>query len=96
MTSSEAGAAIVAVRGEVDADNCGQLAAALDAIEVDGDRLIFDARELSFIDSSGISELLRTRSALEAKGVRFEIREPTSQVRRVLEITGLVELFHID
>ena len=55
-----------------------------------------DASQLTFLDSSGISELLRVNDAVNEAGGTFLLVDPTDNVRRVLEITGLLETFGID
>lgn len=83
------------VSGEVDADNC--LAFSRQLIDAGRDRgLVANLSALTFIDSSGISELLRVRSEITSAGHRFVVHEPSVPVRRVLEITGLLDIFGLD
>ncbi len=81
------------ISGEVDADNCADVGAVL----LDGGAkpaaLTLDTSELAFLDSSGISELLRIHDAYVGSGGSFALSSPTDNVRRVLEITGLLETF---
>lgn len=87
------GTAIATVVGEIDADNCQEFASSvLDGAD-GADRLVVDVGGLTFIDSSGISELLKLREQLADRGAEFELRNPSTTVRRVLEITGLLEHF---
>lgn len=87
---------IAAVEGEVDADNCEALGASIEpALSDDVDTLVIDAANLSFIDSSGITELLRMRDVMQARGGVCRIEAPTDQVRRILEITGLGDAFAV-
>lgn len=84
------------ISGEVDADNCAEVGAAL----LDGGptsaMMTLDASELGFLDSSGISELLRVHDEMRNAGGSFRLANPTDNVRRVLEITGLLETFGLD
>ncbi len=85
-----------AISGEVDADNCAEVGAALlDGVATSA-ALTLDVSELGFLDSSGISELLRIHDVMTAAGGSFRLLEPTDNVRRVLEITGLLETFGLD
>jgi anti-anti-sigma factor len=95
--SVDDGTATMHVAGEVDAHNCDQLATTLDAESGGADlsRLVIDATELSFIDSSGISALLALRERITDDGGEFELRDPTPAVRRVIEITGLLDTFGV-
>lgn len=85
-----------AVSGEVDSHNCGEvgdaIGAALDSAGAT-ERLEIEAAELRFLDSSGISELLRLHRRLDEAGGSVVILAPTPPVRRVLEITGLLDTF---
>lgn len=82
-----------AVTGEVDADNCAEMGASLLQGGTSEAELVLDVSALAFIDSSGISELLRVREAMIEAGGSMVLRDPTDNVRRVLEITGLTETF---
>lgn len=95
--SVDDGAATLHVAGEVDAHNCDQLGAALEAEAGDAElrRIVVDASELQFIDSSGISALLSLRERVTDVGGSFELRHPTPAVRRVIEITGLIDTFGV-
>jgi anti-sigma B factor antagonist len=83
----------VAISGEVDADNCAEMGASLLQSGPSGAELVVDVSALAFIDSSGISELLRVREAMAEAGGSMVLRDPTNNVRRVLEITGLTDTF---
>ena len=86
-------AVVASVRGEIDADNCEGLGERLLEDTSDVSRLVVDLSGLTFIDSSGISELLRTSETADERGQQFEIRNPSTTVYRVLEITGLLSHF---
>jgi len=81
----------VAVSGEVDADNCAEMGAGLLPNGASAAEMVVDVSALAFIDSSGISELLRVREAMTEAGGSMVLRDPSDNVRRVLEITGLTE-----
>jgi anti-sigma B factor antagonist len=51
-----------------------------------------EARELTFIDSSGLAALARAREAASEAGVALGIREPSPALRRIVEIFGLESL----
>ena len=48
---------------------------------------------LDFVDSAGIRCLLNCRTAVETAGSRLVLVEPSAQIVRVLDITGLLDLF---
>jgi anti-anti-sigma factor len=52
---------------------------------------VVDLAALTYIDSVGIGLLVASRRRLDAEGRTFSVRNPAPQVRRLLEITGLIE-----
>lgn len=88
---------VVSLNGEMDTHSARTVTDRVN--EVVGNRvssIVVDAAELQFLDSSGISELLRLRQRAVDGGGEFRVRATSTSVRRVLEITGLVELFKVD
>jgi anti-anti-sigma factor len=51
-----------------------------------------NARGLTFIDSSGLKALLDARAAATDAGVAFRVSEPSPELRRLAEITGIEDL----
>lgn len=82
----------VVVTGEADADNCRELGEAILGNDVVGPVQV-DLSELTFLDSSAVSELLRIHKLLGEQDVVMSIVTPSPAVHRVLEITGLLEIF---
>jgi anti-anti-sigma factor len=79
---------VVRVRGEVDMSNASNVQELVDqAMSPDVERLVFDLGPLEFIDSSGLAVLL----AAAQKVASVQLRNPSPIVRRVIEVTGLVE-----
>lgn len=87
---------VVTVVGEVDADNCAEFGSRLLAAPRGGSLVNLDLSGLSFIDSSGVSELIRVGEQISSRGQKLKILNPSDAVRRVLDITGLLEHFGID
>lgn len=84
------------VVGEIDADNCKAFAdpfLGAEGVATPGSDIVLDFSGLTFIDSSGVSELLRIRDAVAEGGGSLVIVEPVPAVHRVLEITGLLSMF---
>ncbi len=84
---------MVALSGEVDADNCAEVSAGLLGGKRIAPTLELDVSGLTFLDSSGISALLQVKSDLQAEGHDLKLISPTDSVHRVLEITGLLGVF---
>jgi anti-sigma B factor antagonist len=86
----------VALNGELDLGTASQLETAIDRICDDGAReIVLDLRELSFIDSSGLRATLACRKVCESRGCEFSLTSVQAPVRRVFELTGLVERLSI-
>ena len=87
----------VALSGELDAYTTPTVSNVVGP-SLDGSDLVaivIDARELSFMDSAGISELLRIQRLLAERGASIRIEGVGPMVRRVLEITGLLGILGV-
>lgn len=90
----EDNATVLRVAGELDLETAPTLRHRLhEAIAECPDALVVDLGGLVFLDSTGISVLVDGLKQTERKGGRFLLRAPTPPIRRVLEITGLLDLF---
>ena len=85
-----AGEVTVEVSGEIDMSNVPGLEAFLRE-HTDAD-LTVDLSGVSFLDSAGISTLVAARQAAADAGHRLRIRGERDNVRRVLEIAGVLDL----
>ncbi|HEX3510837.1 MAG TPA: STAS domain-containing protein [Solirubrobacteraceae bacterium] len=91
--SDASGAPLLTVSGELDMSNARELEAAIDAVAGERPaRLVFDVRDLRFIDSAGLAVLL----GAAARAGQVVLREPSPAVSRVIEITGLSTLLTIE
>jgi anti-sigma B factor antagonist len=89
--------AVVEVGGDLEFGTAASLRSALIDLAQQGcDPLVVDLKALEFIDSTGLSLLVQAKQRIEAQGQRFALRNPTDRVRRVLEISGLADLFAIE
>jgi anti-sigma B factor antagonist len=71
--------------------------AGLSLIEHEGCKgLVIDLMDVSFIDSTGLSALVALRNAANAKTLPLHILDPSDQVTRVLQVTGLDQIFNIE
>jgi anti-sigma B factor antagonist len=61
-----------------------------------GQRLVVDMGRVEFIDSSGLSALLRLRGRAEERGVAVALRDVPRRVSVLLQLAGLDEVFPID
>ena len=89
-TTFDLGGAVVSVSGELDVSTADELAHTLAEIADRHPRaVIVDLAGLDFIDSSGLTVLVRARQQLDAQGGTLWLSSPTPSVLRVLEIVGL-------
>jgi anti-sigma B factor antagonist len=86
------GAHVVTVRGELEMASALGLAGPLTDIAGDGnDPLLLDLSELTFMDSTGMSVLLNAGRRLTRQGRPMAIVCPDGPVRKVFELTNLVD-----
>lgn len=78
---------MVFASGEVDLDTVREFQAAVDsALEQAPAELVFDLGGTTFMDSSGLAVLVAASNR-----AKVSIRNPSTMVRRVVEISGLAE-----
>lgn len=93
-TRPEGTRTVVVAHGELDLGTVPAVEQELRALRVQGvQEIVLDLRELTFIDSSGLSLLLRLDAEARADGFSFAIVEGDGPVRRLLEMTDLVDDF---
>lgn len=85
---------VLDLSGDVDTYTCTKLREAiLDQLNQGETRLIIRMANVRYIDSSGLGTLVGgLRRVSEQKG-KLVISEPNSQIRKVLNITGLIKVF---
>jgi anti-sigma B factor antagonist len=97
LVSHRAEGVHVALSGELDGATAPFLVRTL--VEVNktlaGD-LVLDIRQLSFIDSTGLSVFVSQQKQLSAKGRKLVIFGPTAMTRRLFQITGLEDVLTIE
>ncbi len=83
--------AVLHLRGDVDAP----LVDGWRSMHADpgADFVAVDVSELAYIDSSGLSFLVRWAEEVAAAGRPAVVRRPTSRFRQVLDVAGLSDLF---
>lgn len=82
---------LVRAEGEIDLDTVERLADSLDPNLWQGcEGVLVDLTAVTFLDSSGISALIRAGRDLEAAGLRLAVTTaPRTQVEGVLDLTGV-------
>jgi anti-sigma B factor antagonist len=88
--------ATIAVAGEFDMSSSPLFRAAVgQALENAVEVVIIDAGGLTFADSSAVLALLKAREAAEAHSVEFQVTPISEELERILELTGLGQMFDI-
>lgn len=86
----------VRLLGELDMATASLLRDELVRLTSEGATLVtVDMADLAFIDSTGLSVLITALKRLRQQGGDMALRSPTPGTRKVLEITGLTEVFSI-
>lgn len=87
---------LLTVRGELEMASALGLAAPLTEIAGDGDGpVLLDLSDLTFMDSTGMSVLLNARRRLTRQGRSMAIVCPEGPVRRVFELTNMVDTLRV-
>jgi anti-sigma B factor antagonist len=90
------GQAVVALRGELGLADAPSVASHLiAAVAACGPWVIVDLADLEGIDYSGLSVLLRVRKWTRRSGGDLSLAAPQQPVRRILEISGLIDVFSV-
>jgi anti-sigma B factor antagonist len=88
---------VLALSGELDLSSAPELEQAMSEAKPEpGRRLLLDLAGLTFMDSTGVSVLIRPKQDADANGWLIALRSPTGQVRRLLELVGLLERLEIE
>jgi len=85
---------VLAVAGELDLATSPTLEEQLELVSAGSDAagpLILDLTELEFMDSTGLSVLVRAHQQAQNAGRRFGVIRGRRQVQRLLSLTGVAE-----
>ena len=89
---AERGRVRVAPRGELDLATTPEVERRLRELRESGfDRIVFDLRELVFMDSSGLRLIMHERVAAEAGGSTFELIAGGPGVQRIFEVACVLD-----
>ena len=94
--TEEDGRPVVVARGEIDvatSETFGRCVA--EALERDP-KLVLDLAEVTFMDSTGLSVIVRAYQSSGQVREGIVVRSPCSAVRRTLEVSGIAQLITID
>jgi anti-anti-sigma factor len=86
--------AVLCLRGRIVNGDTAALREAVNS-QLDVNAVVLDLARVSTIDAAGLGVMLELREQAESKGVRFQLMNVTTLVRRVLEVTRLDSVFEI-
>ncbi len=81
----------VKIRGEIDAGSVTELRRRID-VEYDCNavkNMVFDFKEVSFMDSSGIGLIIGRYKRVSALGGVIKIKNANKNLKRIIELSGL-------
>ncbi len=89
------GSTVLVARGEIDAASAPVLRSALEQAKSRDPIIAVDLAGVTFMDSSGLNVLVLAQRSLDGIG-SVRVTNPSQQVRRLLEMTGLDHLINRD
>jgi anti-anti-sigma factor len=89
------GVRVLRVAGELDLGNAARVGEALGARPEAPAAVVIELSEVTFMDSTGVRELLEARRLTEESGGRLALLAPSRPVQRVLELSQLIEVFEV-
>jgi anti-sigma B factor antagonist len=81
---------VIALSGELDLASSGALEDELARVATSGvTQIVVDLRDLEFMDSTGLSTLVKAHQRAEVAGQQFGLVRGPQQVQRLLSLTGV-------
>jgi anti-sigma B factor antagonist len=95
-TDEEQVVPVLRVRGEIDVASAPEFHASLSDLVGQGSEIVLvDMSEVSFIDSTGLGVLVGTEKEMRQDGRQLQLKVNQPQILRLLELTGLDEIFTV-
>ena len=57
--------------------------------------VVVDMADVAFMDSTALSSLMRSKDALDQRGVSLRLAAPSKAVERIFSVTGFQDYFEI-
>ena len=83
---------VVAVDGRVDTTTASELAAELNSAAAKTQQIVLDCEKLIYISSAGLRVLLSAHKGMNKKGGYFVIKNVSTDVREIFDITGFSKI----
>jgi anti-sigma B factor antagonist len=81
----------VLIAGELDMASAPELEALISQLASHPGEIVLDLKGLTFMDSTGVRLILRMLELCRENGCGFSLRSLTPQVRRLLDVAGVME-----
>jgi anti-anti-sigma factor len=94
-TEVEGDTLTVKLAGEFDMGSIGEFRKAIEGASEVWQRASIDLRDVVFMDSSGLQELVRLNNRARERNLELVLIAPSAPVMRLLELTGLRSHFTI-
>ena len=92
VVDKASGYRVVTLAGELDLEAARDVREALVEVVRHAERVDVDLARIFYIDSAGINALVAARKAATCKGCAFVVVNPSPRTRRLLGITGLLDV----
>jgi anti-sigma B factor antagonist len=94
ITHSAAGDVRVAAHGDIDMATSDDFSATVMRLVADPavDRVVLDATHLGFIDSNGVTVLVKAHRAAGERGIPFAVTNTQDPIRGLLEMLGVYDM----
>jgi len=93
---SEDGIELVLVEGEVDIATASKLISVLNSSVAEAIKsVVVDLTQVGFMDSTGLALLINAHRRLSLRRKGFAVVCPPGQLRRVFEVTDMLETLHV-
>jgi anti-anti-sigma factor len=80
----------ILIAGELDMASAPELEALVSRLASRPGEIVLDVKGITFMDSTGVRLILRTVELCQENGCRFEVRSLTPQIRRLLDVAGVM------
>jgi anti-sigma B factor antagonist len=88
--------ALVAVRGDLDVATAPTLRTALAEASSATHALVVDVSGVTFMDASALGVLIGAARGARDRGHKVVLRGPSANTLRLLQVTGLLEVFRVE
>jgi anti-sigma B factor antagonist len=96
-TTDEDGRAVLALNGAIDVESRTKMQNACQTLISEGPvALVLDMSGVTFMDSTGIGALVEVSHSAQDAGIVLTIRRPSARVVRILQATGLTDVWDIE